>query len=804
MGKKLKGGRRQILQLEEKKPPKVPSKSKVKSLIHYSDSDDDSKKSNESESSPSTAAQNKDATPLESQIADFFKEIDALSVPDELLEEADKATPSSKAETGNENNPETCSSDNPVDLPASASKKDKHSDASSKEAYCPWQEICDSSTGYSYYWNVNTNEVTWDCPTEYADYIQSFNASTEKTNHAAQNDNNTDVKEKKKKKHDIVVPEGAIIPISYFGNSSSSDDSSDSESESSNKKPKSEKVTELKKSKITKKIDSRSKTNVGEINEIIGPSLPPDFQFPVTESAADETDSLITVSQNEVSEFVKVGSSLPLETLSEIIEKPSQSDLDEFPAESSTNETSWENSLKDTEKRCAELNEKPGDASPDSTEKKGDNPLVHNIYQVSNNTYGLRPVVEYDSFTDEDEEICVANISSSKPNADEKHFEIKPSSQQEQDSTAAESSVSMKALVETESKMSNFKRKASEILKESTKKEELIKKPKRSDVNIDSLFASHSSYGKYGFGFGWQKELDEQNEELCTTSSQDYKTHKHQSEFKVVSFVKSEDILDLKALNNEIVCDETNHALPDGSVQTKIECDQSNTLDKNETPILNNEELMDNTEAKENIKISSDNDVGSSSMISIKDKIDCSILNRKKKNGKFLFNAASTSLKVEDDLDEIDKALCEALDAKKSAKNLSLKSSSPVSGVTNTPINMLESTSISGEKIKETGSVKESCDENAIDTDAMTDDILEISSELIDKLTFLLSAPSTHASFSGVFFQLQTRFVDWQAGALDSTYFMARLKELEQYIQHYETGVISGEWTYQWDRCDDT
>ncbi|GBN64795.1 hypothetical protein AVEN_231107-1 [Araneus ventricosus] len=95
---------------------------------------------------------------------------------------------------------------------------------------------------------------------------------------------------------------------------------------------------------------------------------------------------------------------------------------------------------------------------------------------------------------------------------------------------------------------------------------------------------------------------------------------------------------------------------------------------------------------------------------------------------------------------------------------------------------------------------EESGDENAIDTDAMTDDILEVSSELIDKLTFLLSAPSTHASFSGVFFQLQTRFVDWQAGALDSTYFMARLKELEQYIQHYETGVISGEWTYQWDR----
>ncbi|GFS30605.1 hypothetical protein TNIN_430531, partial [Trichonephila inaurata madagascariensis] len=71
MGKKLKGGRRQILQLEEKKPPKVPSKSKVKHLNH-DNIDDGTKKSNESDLS-SLPAVKKDITPLESQIADFFK-----------------------------------------------------------------------------------------------------------------------------------------------------------------------------------------------------------------------------------------------------------------------------------------------------------------------------------------------------------------------------------------------------------------------------------------------------------------------------------------------------------------------------------------------------------------------------------------------------------------------------------------------------------------------------------------------------------------------------------------------------------
>ncbi|GFS89738.1 DUF5641 domain-containing protein [Trichonephila clavipes] len=72
MGKKLKGGRRQILQLEEKKPPNVPSKSKVKYLKHHNDIDDHTKKSNESDPS-SLPAVKKDITPLESQIADFFK-----------------------------------------------------------------------------------------------------------------------------------------------------------------------------------------------------------------------------------------------------------------------------------------------------------------------------------------------------------------------------------------------------------------------------------------------------------------------------------------------------------------------------------------------------------------------------------------------------------------------------------------------------------------------------------------------------------------------------------------------------------
>uniref|UniRef100_A0A0K8T5P4 WW domain-containing protein n=1 Tax=Lygus hesperus TaxID=30085 RepID=A0A0K8T5P4_LYGHE len=37
-----------------------------------------------------------------------------------------------------------------------------------------WQECYDSSTGFAYYWNVETNEVTWDMPIEYQMYLEAM------------------------------------------------------------------------------------------------------------------------------------------------------------------------------------------------------------------------------------------------------------------------------------------------------------------------------------------------------------------------------------------------------------------------------------------------------------------------------------------------------------------------------------------------------------------------------------------------------------------------------------------------------
>jgi hypothetical protein len=37
--------------------------------------------------------------------------------------------------------------------------------------FSAWQECYDSTTGYTYYWNVETNQVTWEMPPEYHAYM---------------------------------------------------------------------------------------------------------------------------------------------------------------------------------------------------------------------------------------------------------------------------------------------------------------------------------------------------------------------------------------------------------------------------------------------------------------------------------------------------------------------------------------------------------------------------------------------------------------------------------------------------------
>ncbi|CAD6221281.1 GSCOCG00005126001-RA-CDS, partial [Cotesia congregata] len=77
---------------------------------------------------------------LDDKVNDFFKEIQFIT----------------------QNTQESQSND--------SSKKDSTQTSSSKErvSASPWQECFDESTGYPYYWHIETNEVTWELPKELA------------------------------------------------------------------------------------------------------------------------------------------------------------------------------------------------------------------------------------------------------------------------------------------------------------------------------------------------------------------------------------------------------------------------------------------------------------------------------------------------------------------------------------------------------------------------------------------------------------------------------------------------------------
>ncbi|GFQ96942.1 WW domain-containing protein [Trichonephila clavata] len=811
MGKKLKGGRRQILQLEEKKPPKVLSKSKVKHIIHHNDIDNDTKKSNESDPSPLPAVK-KDITPLESQIEDFFKEIDAMTLP-KVVQKTEKNATISKADTVEQSIIEGCNSEPAVGLPPSVSNDGNPSDGQNTGAYCVWQEIHDSSTGYNYYWNVQTNEVTWDCPVEYTNYIQSTDAmNSEKDREVIQEAENADEKNKLEKKN--AKNEGSVIPISYYGKSSSSDDSSDNENilSKSNKKQDLAKTIEGKKTKGILKVGAKCKlTNEEELSgEVIGPQLPPEFRFPQSISKAEESNSETLTSRSENERDVEIDSVSPLKSTKDLTEKPSQSNLNEFPAVSSQL-TSSEISLEDNEKNCQKVHKQTGDGNPDSPEKRIENALDHSVDKGNNSTYGFRPVVEYDSFTDEDEDI--SNTSPSKQFTNVKCLKVKSFIQQNLETTNKSTTV----LSTMGNEINSSKRKNTSDFKENAKTD-LIKKPKTSNLDIDSLFTAHTSRGKYGLG--WQKEENTASVQLHATSTQDQNTHANKNDYEVVNFIKSDDVLDFQELNEKVACDKANNISKDESMEKNV-CEHSKNLETDEKcnekkPVKVVEESF---VMKDMQKTSNENVVGSSTSIAmLKDKYR-NIKNKRKKDGNFSNKVSLVSIPVEEDLDEIDRALCEALDAKKAAKNSTAKPSSPSPSpalqdhiekiIANTSL------TVSHEKNATTGSKGTSLivshEKNAttgskgitsahLPPGPLTEKILETSSALIDKLNFLLSAQSEVASLSGFFVQLQTRFLDWQAGGLDGEYFMARLKEAEQYIQQYETSLLSHEWICQWDR----
>lgn len=43
-----------------------------------------------------------------------------------------------------------------------------------------WQQCYDENTQHCYYWNINTNEVTWEIPAEFTQYLLLYREYEEK------------------------------------------------------------------------------------------------------------------------------------------------------------------------------------------------------------------------------------------------------------------------------------------------------------------------------------------------------------------------------------------------------------------------------------------------------------------------------------------------------------------------------------------------------------------------------------------------------------------------------------------------
>ncbi|XP_077559885.1 uncharacterized protein LOC144174834 isoform X2 [Haemaphysalis longicornis] len=194
--RKDRTGRRQILQLkEERRQPhqtkNVPSGLALPSLAQ--EENDDSDGADETAVGNEPASKNgvqRDA--IDDQLADFMKEIDAISTPAPGTEDPEgseqKSEPTEKEPTATTSGsapvpqaaPEKAGTCEPVSIGnIVAVPPPPPPPVEGEVPPCPWVECIDESTGYTYFWHQVTNEVTWDCPPEYEAYWAQYGEPVE-------------------------------------------------------------------------------------------------------------------------------------------------------------------------------------------------------------------------------------------------------------------------------------------------------------------------------------------------------------------------------------------------------------------------------------------------------------------------------------------------------------------------------------------------------------------------------------------------------------------------------------------------
>lgn len=201
--------------------------------------------------------------------------------------------------------------------------------------------------------------------------------------------------------------------------------------------------------------------------------------------------------------------------------------------------------------------------------------------------------------------------------------------------------------------------------------ESLPKEPKSRDVDIDSIFAAHSSYGKHGFGFGFREQSSDAENEVSTPSRQERKSYR--SQMKSVSFVKSDLVLDLGELNEASnseanSCDIANEVISANEDSVCVEQKEEKCAHDSE---MTEEQLLvkdSKTPSTEEEVVSSENVLPEQECEDVDtNQIEDSVVESSQqktetcKDLEVSSSSSSPSFELTDDLDEIDRVLCEAL-----------------------------------------------------------------------------------------------------------------------------------------------
>lgn len=205
-----------------------------------------------------------------------------------------------------------------------------------------------------------------------------------------------------------------------------------------------------------------------------------------------------------------------------------------------------------------------------------------------------------------------------------------------------------------------------------------FKKSKQKDCAeiVDRLFNSHANSGKYGFGFSRQEQLNLESDFYCSTSSHhQFTTSKGHNDYKAISFVKSDHVFDLSTLNKNI-SHNPSHSNPSEKETLK---DNENIYAPGPSGLNGVKDFVGSKEtstSKSNFMYKRDspskekysdivNGAKPSQCINAK---TCSS-SEKKETASGQKDVSSSQVnnnifKMEEDIDEIDRALCEALEAK--------------------------------------------------------------------------------------------------------------------------------------------